>query len=544
MALTVARAFRRSNLLADSRRSVWCAAILIVLCAGGVARAEQPYSVRRLNVPMPYYGTRYYAINDRGDVAGNMANGQADRAYLISDGQLVMLPGSANSQARGMNNLGQVVGIYGFQGFLWNEGARINLGAFGPVHPGLNTSFALAINDAGQIVGLSEADDHSLRAFLISPQNGVWFRDDDADGVNDLMLDLGAFGEYWSEAVAINNAGRIVGTYRTVDDDKHAFLWHEGQMTELGTLGGSWSWAVDITNSGQVLVRSADAQGVERIGLITPDGAEWNRDLNLDGANDLMTIVQPPDPNNVYLFAVNALIEESGRVVGIAGNGFPFRWEAGVTQYLNDFLTDPSWFSPHCSDSNASGSMVCAGWTVQPPFVEDVVVLSLANPSVRGTGSRYLEATVPPGTTPASLKVTTADGSCVLGYVQSDGRVGDLPFVQPCDAWNVVNIRGVEIAPEVGYRVHLDLGAGVVGTSEVVTPMKWADAVAPFGVVNFRDVTAIVKRLQGLSGAPPLTACDLGPAMPNGFVNFQDVGSCVQAFQARPYPFSVPGPCP
>jgi len=43
--------------------------------------------------------------------------------------------------------------------------------------------------------------------FLITPQGGVWFRDSDLDGRNDLMIDLGALNEN-------SGSGRATSTTR------------------------------------------------------------------------------------------------------------------------------------------------------------------------------------------------------------------------------------------------------------------------------------------------------------------------------------------
>lgn len=551
MALIVAGSFRRRNRLADSRRTVWYIAAVIGLCPCWVIRAEQPYVVRNLDAPVQ--PTWNYAINDHGDVAGNRFNASAWSAYRIANGQVAMLGtlGGPDSTARNINNLGQVVGhadvtVNRSYGFVWNAGTLINLGGLGPTNPTFWTSDAWDINDAGQIVGEVWLAAGLRTAFLITPENGVWFRDDNADGKNDLMIDLGTFGGVSSIARAIDNAGRIVGYFTTVDLKQHAFLWRNGEMIELGTLGGAESVAIDINNSGQVLVKtfaSQDPQALPLLAVITPDGDVWNRDLDFDGANDLMDVVETEYPNP-YPVA----LDDSGRVLGDDG-GLPAIWEGGVTHWMyNRFLTDPGWSVGACFDLNSVGDVVCLADHVNAPEAGQIpVVISRANPTVKAVGSRFLEVAVPPGTRSASLRVSTADGSCLLGFVDPGSdpyhRLSASPFAMPCDTWGTINIGGEEIAPGVAYRVQLDLGGGV-GASDAVSPRKWGDAIAPFGIVNFQDVSAIVKCFQGSSTAPPMTACDLVPAIPNGIVNFQDVSACVGAFQGEPYPFSFPGPCP
>jgi len=97
-----------------------------------------------------------------------------------------------------------------------------DLGALTPpwVEPGTETSWASDINNAGQVVGVSDSSSYpAARGFLW--QSG-----------NMLMLE-GLPGE--SLAYGINNLGQVVGTVGNEETNPtQAFLWQYGSMIRLG----------------------------------------------------------------------------------------------------------------------------------------------------------------------------------------------------------------------------------------------------------------------------------------------------------------------
>jgi probable HAF family extracellular repeat protein len=155
-------------------------------------------------------------------------------AYSITDlGTL----GGTTSQARAINDSGQVVGYASLPGdsasdaFLWSNGKMTDLGSLDG-----EGSAALAINNSGQVVGFTAEPEGAIQAFLYS---------------NGTMTDLGPPGGYYSEAEGINNSGQIVGVFASpVDLNDHAFLYSGGQMIQLTKGPGS---ASAINDSGQVV---------------------------------------------------------------------------------------------------------------------------------------------------------------------------------------------------------------------------------------------------------------------------------------------------
>jgi probable HAF family extracellular repeat protein len=156
-----------------------------------------------------------FAINDRGEAAGH-----TDK----SDGVMTDLGtfGGGWSMARGINNLGLVVGYAdtaeGLQrAFLYSGGQMINLGIIGDRWC---SSIAYGINDNGQIVGETCTPEEDRRAFLYE---------------NGRMIDLGTLGGRQSFAYGLNIHGQVVGSAQVPSGDWHAFLWTpEVGMQDLG----------------------------------------------------------------------------------------------------------------------------------------------------------------------------------------------------------------------------------------------------------------------------------------------------------------------
>ncbi|GEM_PF-2055861 len=115
-----------------------------------------------------------------------------------------------------------------------------------------------------------------------------------------------------------------------------------------------------------------------------------------------------------------------------------------------------------------------------------------------------------------------------------------------------LQVIGPEVVSSSAYDVQ-HVSAACQGNeancASVSTPLHvntalWGDVTAPINLVSFVDVSAIVRCFSGSPTAPPKSACDLYPAIPDQQINFLDVSSCVNAFQGKPYPFGGPVACP
>jgi probable HAF family extracellular repeat protein len=170
--------------------------------------------------------------------------------------ELLPLPGDTVSAATALNNRGQVVGISGIcdravgrfsaiHAVLWQDGQVIDLGSLG----GVAWNTPMAINERGDVVGFSNASAAAGGGF--AAHAFLWTR---RDGIRD----LGTLpGDSTSQALAINARGEIVGTSCDADFTCRAFLWRDGVMTDLNTLvspdyDGTLTTANDINNSGRM----------------------------------------------------------------------------------------------------------------------------------------------------------------------------------------------------------------------------------------------------------------------------------------------------
>jgi probable HAF family extracellular repeat protein len=183
-------------------------------------------------------------------------------------------------------------------------------------HLGGGTSTAIGINESGQVAGNSMNADGKVHAFLVTPEDtdgdgkpDRWFHDDDDDGFNDLMTDLGLLGGgtlpntnmewFTAQAADINDHGQVVG-WSSIDEPTqteryHACLWNNGEIIDLGVfVAGGESVACAINNHGQIVGYQVSGNVAAGSFLILPEPneqgeLEWYRDDDDDGVNDLMT---------------------------------------------------------------------------------------------------------------------------------------------------------------------------------------------------------------------------------------------------------------
>ncbi|HEV8628891.1 MAG TPA: hypothetical protein VGV61_01140 [Thermoanaerobaculia bacterium] len=189
--------------------------------------------------------------------------------------ELPLIPGDTSSAATAINDRGQVVGISGTcdqavgrftakHAVLWEKGTVTDVGNLG----GVAWNTPMAINQRGDVVGFAgqpgdDPDNPQLHAFLWTRRDGI--------------RDLGALpGDVYSEAHGINERRQVVGISCDAAGGCRAFLWQNGVMTDLNTLVAPGytnvlTTAQDINDLGAITGRAFDpVTGARPAFLATP----------------------------------------------------------------------------------------------------------------------------------------------------------------------------------------------------------------------------------------------------------------------------------
>jgi probable HAF family extracellular repeat protein len=152
-------------------------------------------------------------------------------------------------------------------GFVWEQGQGPMRGL--PNFPGGNNGFATGANNLRQVVGWAENGVHDEAC--VSPQvlqfhPAMW-----SLGPPDQIHDLPLFpGDTSGAATAINDNGQIVGISGICDQAvgrhtaKHAVLWENGGVIDLGNLGAQWwNTPTAINQRGDIVGFAGDPAFVE-----------------------------------------------------------------------------------------------------------------------------------------------------------------------------------------------------------------------------------------------------------------------------------------
>jgi len=235
-------------------------------------------------------------------------------------------------------------------GFIWKDGVMKPLPTLGG-----NNGFATSANNRGQVVGWAENTVHDPTC--VAPQV-LQFRPVIWEPRRDQTQKLPLFpGDTSGAATAINNRGQVVGISGICDQAvgrhtaKNAVLWENGKVTDIGNLGAEWwNTPTAINDRGDIVGfagRPGEPEGNTLLAFI------WTR---RDGIKPLN-----PLPGHVHSEACG--INERRQVVGVSCDADfidcrAVLWENGVTKDLND-LKAPGYSArlEHARDINDRGEI-------------------------------------------------------------------------------------------------------------------------------------------------------------------------------------------
>ena len=222
------------------------------------------------------------------------------------------------------------------RGFVWADGTMHELPTLGGTH-----GFATGVNDAGQVVGWAETSVHDptcnkargtgvqvlqFRAVMWEPKKGT-------------KVELPPYPrDSASAATAINERGQVVGISGECDQAvgrfsaRRSVIWERGAVDTLPTLGGtSWHTPMDINERGDVVGFSNPPSAGDLAGDFLANGFFWAK------GSPTVEQIRPLTGNTVsQAMGVN----DRRQVVGVSFGGAPglraFLWEDGVLMNLND----------------------------------------------------------------------------------------------------------------------------------------------------------------------------------------------------------------
>jgi probable HAF family extracellular repeat protein len=283
--------------------------------------------------------------------------------------------GGLSSVALAVNEAGQVVGSADTPGglrhaYIWDPatGEMTDLGTLPPY----SQSEANDINSAGEVVGIGTTTGNLSEGFL-------WREGE--------MMNIGNLGSPDVSAKGVSDATQIVGYARVAPELSHAFVWEDGVMTDIpSTIGGNASAAWDINNHGRIV--GSASTGSERHAFLWVDGAMTDlgtlggESSTAHGVNDVGQVVgwseRAPGGDRIF----HAFLWEDGKMIDVGAllglsNGkaevinnqgqiligkYLYDSSTGAVADLHDRISaDSGWSELSARDLNDAGQIVGVG---------------------------------------------------------------------------------------------------------------------------------------------------------------------------------------
>jgi probable HAF family extracellular repeat protein len=221
-------------------------------------------------------------------------------------------------------------------GFVWQFGVMTGLPTLGG-----NNGFASGENNLGQIVGWAETTVHDSSCVL--PQVFQFLPVVYGPGVAQITqlptFVQSGIADPDGAATAINDNGQIVGISGTCDNSvgafsaMHALLWENGNVINLGNLGGKgWNTPMAINHRGDIIVGFSDLAGDVSGGVLSPNFHAFIWTKESGKMTDIGVL-----PGDALSEALD--VNDQGQVVGVSFPSFhAFIYENGKMTDLNTLM--------------------------------------------------------------------------------------------------------------------------------------------------------------------------------------------------------------
>jgi probable HAF family extracellular repeat protein len=245
--------------------------------------------------------TSAYNLNNMGAIVGSFRNTPTgvSHGFLWSSAggfQQIDYPLSFNTNAQGINDVGAIVGRYDSPAFNDLHGYLLSGGIFTSIDvPNATGTVAKGINHAGDIVGSYNDAAGTTHGYLL-PSGGQFVTIDVPNAATTV-------------ARGINNNGQIVGLYTDAAGNTHGYLFNGGTFTPINHPKAINTQALAINLAGQIVGQYTSADGVVH-GFILSNGT--------------YTTINYPNASSTQLFGINDLGEIVGVWVDTAAKGHGF----------------------------------------------------------------------------------------------------------------------------------------------------------------------------------------------------------------------------
>jgi len=223
------------------------AAAGMMMASGGARAQSSGYTFTAISAPLGTGGTFAQGINDSGQIVGYYYGGSGASGFIDTNGTFTTVGGSTRNYPQGINNNREITGYYqNMQSFTDTNGT------FTTINGGAGGTQAQGINDSGQIVGM----------YVTYPGNGGYNYSGFLDTNGTFTAVNAPLGTKENWIWDINNSGQIVGAYEDSSGATHGFIDTNGTFTTINDpLGADGTDAYGINDIGQIVGAYVDISG-------------------------------------------------------------------------------------------------------------------------------------------------------------------------------------------------------------------------------------------------------------------------------------------